>query len=93
MSAMGNTTCGTERGTVAIDFQGGTMEGNRLKIALESKGLSQREFAEKVGISEATVSKYISGMLGSRQKMLIDICKTLNVSADWLLGLDKGRKE
>lgn len=57
----------------------------RLKISM--KGISQRELAERTGITEQSISRYLNG---KRIPNLVDgakIAKALNVSLDYLTGL------
>lgn len=62
--------------------------GERLKKALKDKGMKQRELAEKIGVTEATISQYACDTRPPRSEHVIAICKILGTSADWLLGLD-----
>jgi transcriptional regulator with XRE-family HTH domain len=49
--------------------------------------MTQSEFAKKVGLTDAAVSRYIKNEREPRYQVLVKMCKTLNISADWLLGL------
>lgn len=67
--------------------------GIRLGQALYSRGMSQRELAEKLGVSHSTVSCWCCNGNWMSARFLPGICKALNVSADWLLfGKDAERK-
>lgn len=66
--------------------------GERLKKVLDEKGMMQKELAEKIGVNEMAISRYIHGGRIVSVSILIEICKELNVSADYLLGL-KEEKE
>ncbi len=66
-----------------------TSLGQRLKKILNEQGMMQKELAEKIGVSEMVISRYIHGGRIISVPILIEICKALNVSADYLLGLDK----
>ena len=61
--------------------------GQRLKKVLNDRGMMQKELAEKIGVNEMAISRYIHGGRIVSVSILIDICKALNVSADYLLGL------
>ena len=61
--------------------------GQRLKAALNSRHMMQKELAEKIGVHEMAISRYIHGGRIISVPILIEICKVLNVSADYLLGL------
>lgn len=59
----------------------------RLKILIEESGLSQKEFADKFGLGESSISHYLSGnRMPSHEKMLA-IAEHFGVSLDWLYGL------
>ncbi len=51
----------------------------------------QRDFAEMIGISRATVSLYESGARIPDIEVLKQIADACDVSADWLLGLSEAR--
>jgi transcriptional regulator with XRE-family HTH domain len=51
--------------------------------------MMQKELAEKIGVHEMAISRYIHGGRIVSVSILIDICKALNVSADYLLGLSE----
>ncbi len=63
--------------------------GERLKKVLDEKGIMQKELAEKIGVNEMTVSRYVHGGRIVSVPVLIEICRVLNVSADYLLGLSE----
>lgn len=63
------------------------MFGDRLKRLLILRNMTQREFAKKIGITECAISRYIQNERKPNYEILVKICKTLNISADWLLGL------
>lgn len=60
---------------------------DRLKYALKLRDMKQRQLAHLTGITEATVSRYITGEREPKADAIYSICKALNISADWLLGL------
>lgn len=59
----------------------------RLKESLKANGLSQSELARKIGVSQDAVNSYCTGRIKPSVDVLIIICKTLDESADYLLGL------
>ena len=61
----------------------------RLKKTLAERGMMQKELAEKIGVNEMAISRYIHGGRIVSVSILIDICKALDVSADYLLGLNE----
>jgi len=65
--------------------------GERLNRLLYEQKLSQVELDRRTGIGRANISRYVCNKQTPTVDSLIAICKTLNVSADWLLGLRKER--
>ena len=58
----------------------------RLKDERKKAGLSQKEFAEKLGLNARTYASYERGERDISTALLLNICKTLNISSDRLLG-------
>lgn len=56
--------------------------GNELRKLLEEKDMTQKELADKLYLSEATVSQYVNGNIMPSIKMVINISYVLNVSID-----------
>ena len=57
-----------------------------LKMLLDDKNLSQRDFAKQVGVQEATISRYLNGERNPTSELLSKMADVLNVSVDYLLG-------
>lgn len=65
----------------------------RLKEMRNKLGLSQKEICEKLGMLQPTWAKLESGTTKDmRISTLAHICKTLDVSSDWLMGLSEDWK-
>ena len=62
--------------------------GMRLAEALRWNNFTQEGFAEKMGVSGQMVWRYCNNAAYPKLEKFIEICKALNVSADWLLGLE-----
>jgi len=60
--------------------------GNRLKELRTSLNLSQLKFADKCGISQTTYSHYETGFNLITTMNAYAICKTYNISMDYLVG-------
>ena len=60
----------------------------RIAGAIKSSGLSQKEIAEKLNISESNITNWKNGENLPSVEVLFNLCKLLNESADYLLGLD-----
>lgn len=62
--------------------------GTRLRAARKNKGLTQIELAQKLGLSQTSYQRMKSGKYDLRMSSIYNICKTLNISSDWLIGLE-----
>ena len=62
---------------------------NRIKQAMDSKGLNQTELAKKLGVTPQTVQQWIAGKTEPRNKKLQLLANALGVYQSWLLGDDK----
>lgn len=60
----------------------------RIKEALEIRGMKQSELVEKTGIGKSSISTYISGSYEPKQRNLYKIAKALDVDVSWLMGND-----
>lgn len=63
--------------------------GTRLKEARKSKGLTQAQAAEIIGLPQQAWQRLETGKTDPRMSTIYTICKALEVSADWLLGLEE----
>ena len=64
------------------------MYGERIKELRKEKGLTQTQFAKLINTTQKNISKYELEQLDLNTDTIILICKTFNVSADYLLGLE-----
>lgn len=64
-----------------------TVFTTRLKQSINERGLTQRMLATKIGTTEQSVSRWASGNRTPNVDALYKMCKALDVSADYLLGL------
>ncbi|MBT1278919.1 helix-turn-helix transcriptional regulator [Thermoanaerobacter sp. CM-CNRG TB177] len=62
------------------------MLGERIRKARLAKGLTQKQLAEMLNITDATVNRYEKGIRKPDPEMLKAIADVLNVSIDYLLG-------
>ena len=61
---------------------------DRIKEALNMKGLKQSDLCRLTGIPKSAISQYISGAFEPKQDRIYLLSKALNVSEAWLMGLD-----
>ena len=59
-----------------------------LKRLMSSRTFSMKLFGEEVGITAATLSRYLSGNRTPDLPYVVKIAEYFNVSIDWLLGLN-----
>ena len=64
----------------------------RLQDVRKEAGLGQKEIAAALGITQQQYSLYETGKRTIPADILKDICKILNVSADYILGLPENKK-
>jgi len=62
----------------------------RIKELMKEQSMTQKELARRSGLTEASVSKYLSGARKPQLEAIIALAKTLNTDADYLLGFEKG---
>ena len=62
--------------------------GLRLKTARKNARLTQTEVASLLGISQKSYQRMESGVHDLKMSTIYQLCKTLRISSDWLLGLD-----
>lgn len=61
----------------------------RLALARKSRGLSQQQVAARIGVTRRTVSDYETERRQPSLEMLKELAKCYQVSADYLLGIEK----
>nr|WP_325213768.1 helix-turn-helix transcriptional regulator [uncultured Oscillibacter sp.] len=64
--------------------------GRRIADLLRNKGMQQRELAERIGLTEATMSRYISGERDPKPEVIANIATALHTTSDYLLGIESG---
>ena len=57
----------------------------RIRQAIEHSGKTQRQIADEIGVTEVSMSRYVSGQRIPRAKTLVNIAKVCNVSEMWLI--------
>lgn len=59
----------------------------RLRECIAASGISQKELAERIGVSAQTVSKYMRQDIFPALDTFARICTELDVSSDYILGI------
>ena len=62
--------------------------GKRIAETLKKRSMTQKELAVRVGISEAVMSRYISGDRDPKPEMIANIATALRTTSDYLLGIE-----
>lgn len=63
--------------------------GQRLSGLLQKRGITQKELADRINTTEATLSRYVSGDREPKADMLANITTALHTTSDYLLGIEK----
>lgn len=58
--------------------------GERIKAVRKSLKISQREFAERIGIAQNTVASYETGLREPSNQVILAICREFGVDERWL---------
>ena len=64
--------------------------GNRIAKMLEKRKMKQRDLANRINITEAQLSRYISGDREPKPAILANMATALQTTSDYLLGIDDG---
>ena len=62
--------------------------GLRITETLQKRGMTQKELASRIGVTEAVVSRYVSGDRDPKPEVLANIATALNTASDYLLGIE-----
>ncbi|MDO4945803.1 MAG: helix-turn-helix transcriptional regulator [Ruminococcus sp.] len=66
--------------------------GERIMILRERKGYTQKQLAQRLGISRNAVNLWEMSMSSPSMESLIELSKIFHVSTDYLLGLETDEK-
>lgn len=61
--------------------------GQRIKLLRQSKGLTQKQMADKLGLTKSVISAYETDMRMPSYDVLVKIAAHFNVTTDYLLGV------
>lgn len=64
----------------------------RVKTRMKELHISSRQLANSIGMTESTVSRYLSGNRSPKIEELVKIAEALECSTDYLLGLKESEK-
>lgn len=60
--------------------------GERIVFLREERGISQKDLAQSLHITAATLSRYENDIYQPKLEFLCEMCRILNTSADFMLG-------
>lgn len=67
--------------------------GNKLGLkigeALQQCNMTQKDLASRIGVTEAVISRYISGEREPKPEMIANIATALHTTSDYLLGIER----
>ena len=63
--------------------------GERLFNLLQKQGITQKQLADRLNTTEATLSRYLNGDREPKADMLANIATALNTTSDYLPGIEK----
>lgn len=61
---------------------------DHMKEAMKTNGINARELAKRSGISEASISRYLSGQMVPRVNAVSKMAEALHVDPTWLMGYE-----
>lgn len=59
--------------------------GERISFLIKERGLTQKELAKRINITEGAISKYLNDERTPRVDIITNIANVLNVTTDFLL--------
>jgi len=65
------------------------MIGEKIRLRRKELNLTQAQLSELTGFAQQEISRYEKGEYEPSARSIIRFAKALEVSADWLLGLDE----
>lgn len=63
--------------------------GSRIRTKIIASGMSQREFAKRIGTTDVSISRYIKGTRTPKASVAAKMAEVLGCSANYLLGIDE----
>lgn len=62
--------------------------GERIVYLREKQGISQKELAQMLGITAASLSRYENNLYDPKSAIITNLCQLLHTSSDYLLGIN-----
>ena len=65
----------------------------RLQALMQQRNMTQRQLAERINVTEASMSRYVKGERMPRMNIIADMATALHTTSDFLLGRDTEHDE
>ena len=62
--------------------------GERISEMLQKRGMQQKELAERIGVTETAMSRYIAGTRDPKPDVIANMATALHTTSDYLLGIE-----
>lgn len=72
-----------------MDYELKIKVGQRLKEGRIGQGLTQKQVAEKLYMTQQQYSRFENGVFELNYQQIVFLCNLFEISADYLLGLEK----
>ena len=63
--------------------------GKKITNLLKERNMTQKDFAEYIGITEASLSRYISGEREPKGEVIANMATAIHTTSDFLLGVEQ----
>ena len=60
--------------------------GARILPLMKKNGMTQRELANQIGVTEVSISRYITGARMPKANIVVYMADALNTTTDYILG-------
>ena len=67
--------------------------GSRISDLLQKNGLTQRELAEQVGVTEVSMSRYVKGERTPKGPIVVNIANALHTTVEDLMGQEPKERD
>ncbi len=62
--------------------------GERILNMLQKRGIKQKDLSRQIGVTEAAMSRYISGARDPNPEVIANIATALHTTSDYILGIE-----
>ncbi len=62
--------------------------GEKISMLLSEQRITQKELAERIGVTEGAMSRYVTGTREPKPEVIANIATALHTTSDYLLGIE-----